>query len=79
MQLQHVATLVPGVPRADENVGQKLLIIFLFTIPTTLLLIALSGYWLATRAMHTVRLIMRTAQQIGKTNLGQRLQVLGAR
>ncbi len=77
VQRQHVATLVLGIPRADENAGQKLLIIFLFTIPTTLLLIALGGYWLATRAMRPVRLITHTAQQIGETNLSERLQVPG--
>jgi signal transduction histidine kinase len=77
VQRQHVATLVLGVLRVDERVGQKLLAIFLFAIPTTLLLVALGGYWLATRAMRPVRLITRTAQQIGETNLGQRLQVAG--
>jgi signal transduction histidine kinase len=77
VQGQHAATLVLGILRADEQVGGNLLFTFAVTIPMTLLLIALGGYWLATRAMRPVRLITRTAQQIGETNLSRRLQVPG--
>jgi signal transduction histidine kinase len=77
VQGQHAATLVLGILRADEQVGGNLRFTFAVTIPITLLLIALGGYWLATRAMRPVRLITRTAQQIGETNLCQRLQVPG--
>ncbi|MDQ2716510.1 MAG: ATP-binding protein [Chloroflexota bacterium] len=40
-----------------------------------LLVVTVSGYWLATKAMRPVRLMMKTARHIGQTNLSHRLQV----
>jgi len=43
--------------------------------PLTLLVAAVGGYWLASRAMRPVRAITRTAQQIGETDLDRRLNL----
>ncbi|WIG61187.1 MAG: Two-component system sensor histidine kinase [Ktedonobacterales bacterium] len=43
--------------------------------PITLLIAALGGYWLASRAMRPVRLITRTAREIGETDLSRRLHL----
>jgi signal transduction histidine kinase len=40
-----------------------------------LLFTAASGYWLASRAMRPVRLITRTAQEIGRTDLSRRFHL----
>src|SRR5207245_9369256 len=40
-----------------------------------LLFITGGGYWLAIRAMRTVRLITRTAQEIGRTDLSRRFHL----
>lgn len=77
VQRQHVATLVVGIPNPYAIEGDRLLIILLIAVPATLLVMAGGGYWLAATAMRPVRLLTRTAQQIGATNLHQRLQVSG--
>lgn len=72
---QHAAILVVGKPAQDEKAVSALLPGLLIAGPLTLLVAALGGYWLATRAMHPVRLITRTAREIGETDLGRRLNV----
>jgi signal transduction histidine kinase len=43
--------------------------------PLTLLVAAVGGYWLATHAMRPVRLITRTAREIGERDLDRRLNL----
>src|SRR5258707_1078632 len=42
-----------------------------------LLVVAISGYWLAAHAMRPVRLMTQTAERIGQANLNERLQIKG--
>ena len=73
---QKVGTLV-GIQRSNnnqailENLARSLLLIGL----AVLLVMTIGGYWLATRAMRPVRLITRTAQEIGQTDLSRRLHL----
>ncbi len=43
-----------------------------------LLVVAISGYWLAAHAMRPVRLMTQTAERIGQANLNERLQIKGS-
>lgn len=43
--------------------------------PLTLIVAAVGGYWLATRAMRPVRLLTRTAREIGERDLDRRLNL----
>jgi signal transduction histidine kinase len=72
---RHTAILVVGRPAQDGRSVSTLLPGLLIAGPLTLLVAALGGYWLATRAMHPVRLITRTAREIGETDLSRRLNV----
>lgn len=72
---QHAATLVVGQPAQDAKAFSTLVPGLLIAGPLTLLIAALGGYWLATRALRPVRLITRTAREIGETDLGRRLNV----
>lgn len=73
---QVVGLLVVG--RSSEAVAetlQNLLLILLLATPAALLLSAVGGYWLAGRTMQPVRVITRTARQIGETDLSRRLNL----
>ncbi len=70
-----VGTLILGRPREDETQLNRLLVTLLLATPATLLMTALGGYWLATRAMRPVRAITRAAREIGETELGRRLNL----
>lgn len=67
--------LVVGQPNEESQSLQTLTPGLLIAGPATLLLAALGGYWLATRAMRPVQLITRTARQIGETDLSRRLNL----
>ncbi|HEV8194018.1 MAG TPA: HAMP domain-containing sensor histidine kinase, partial [Ktedonobacterales bacterium] len=70
-----VAWLVVGQPNQQSEALQTLVPGLLLAGPATLLLAALGGYWLATRAMRPVQLITHTARQIGETDLSRRLNL----
>jgi signal transduction histidine kinase len=70
-----VATLLVGEPFDPNGALQALAPALLVAGPLTLLVAALGGYWLATRAMRPVRLITRTAHEIGETDLSRRLNL----
>ncbi len=70
-----VGTLILGRPREDETQLNRLLVTLLLATPATLLMTAIGGYWLATRAMRPVRAITRAAREIGETELGRRLNL----
>jgi signal transduction histidine kinase len=54
---------------------QSLVPALLIAGPLTLLVAAVGGYWLASRAMRPVRAITRTARTIGETDLHRRLHL----
>jgi signal transduction histidine kinase len=70
-----VATLLVAEPFDANGALQALAPALLVAGPLTLLVAALGGYWLATRAMRPVRLITRTAREIGETDLSRRLNL----
>jgi signal transduction histidine kinase len=70
-----VATLLVGEPFDSNGALQALAPALLVAGPLTLLVAAVGGYWLATRAMRPVRLITRTAREIGETDLSRRLNL----
>ena len=72
---QQAATLILGMPRDDEAQLQSLLLTLLLATPATLLLSAIGGYWLATRAMRPVRVITRAAGDISESDLHRRLNL----
>ncbi|HEX2911487.1 MAG TPA: ATP-binding protein [Chloroflexia bacterium] len=68
--------LILGSSREEQQTtARKLLLVLLITIPITLLISALGGYWLASRAMQPVRLISRTARQMGQNDLSKRFNL----
>jgi signal transduction histidine kinase len=68
------ATLVVGTPSDDGALSLATLVPgLLIAGPLTLVVAALGGYWLASRAMRPVRLITRAADEIGATDLSRRL------
>jgi signal transduction histidine kinase len=67
--------LVVAQPDEESQSLQALVPGLLIAGPATLLLAALGGYWLATRAMRPMQLITRTARQIGETDLSRRLNL----
>ena len=74
-QGKFVAWLIVGRP-AESDQSLSALVPGLFIAgPLTLLAAALGGYWLASRAMRPVRLITRTAREIGETDLHRRLML----
>ncbi len=72
---QTVGYLVLAMQQAKGNVLQSLLPGLLVAGPITLLVAAIGGYWLATRAMRPVRLLTRTARAIEETDLSRRLNL----
>jgi heavy metal sensor kinase len=74
---QPLGTLIVGVPRVDETQLRNLLWTLLLATPATLLLSAIGGYWLATRAMRPVRVITRAANEISESELDRRLNLRG--
>jgi signal transduction histidine kinase len=67
--------LVVGRPFNPYQPVQQLVPALLIGGPLTLLIAAAGGYWLATRAMRPVRLITRTAREIGERDLDRRLNL----
>jgi signal transduction histidine kinase len=69
------ATLVVGSQFDPGQTLRQLLPGLLIAGPLTLLLAAVGGYWLATRAMRPVRSITAAAREIGETDLHRRLRL----
>ncbi|HEV2460885.1 MAG TPA: ATP-binding protein [Ktedonobacterales bacterium] len=74
-QGRQVATLVIGEPSNPNASLQALLPGLLVAGPATLLVAAIGGYWLATRAMRPVRLITQAAREIEESDLSRRLNM----
>ncbi len=72
---QLVGTLVVAMPDPLNQTAQSVIPALLLAGPITLLVAALGGYWLASRALRPVRLITRAAQQISETDLSRRLRL----
>ncbi len=70
-----VGTLIVGAPNAVDQTTSHLAPALLIAAPVTLLVAALGGYWLASRALRPVRLITRAARQMSETDLSQRLDI----
>lgn len=68
-------TLIVGRPSQADAALRSLIPGLLLAGPLTLLIAALGGYWVASRAMRPVRLITRTAQSIEETDLSRRLRL----
>ncbi len=68
-------TLIVGVPDRAPAQLHRLLMTLLIAAPITLLIAAVGGFWLASRAMRPVQLIAGTARSIGATDLSQRLNL----
>jgi two-component system, OmpR family, sensor kinase len=69
--------LVVGQPDDTKEQLRQLALTLLLAAPATLLLAAVGGYWLASRALRPVRAIARTAQEIGASDLSRRLRLRG--
>src|SRR5437764_7422085 len=67
-----VATLLVGLQRPHSI---PLLVIWLFHGTLALLVAAIGGYWLAGKALRPVKMITRTANEIGATDLRRRLNL----
>jgi signal transduction histidine kinase len=67
--------LVVGQPTQSTRTVSALVPGLLIAGPLTLLVAALGGYWLATRALRPVRLITRAAEEIEETDLSRRLNL----
>jgi signal transduction histidine kinase len=72
---QHTELLVVGQPTQSTRTLSALKPGLLIAGPLTLLVAALGGYWLATRALRPVRLITRAAEDIEETDLSRRLNL----
>jgi signal transduction histidine kinase len=72
---QHTELLVVGQPTQSLRTLSALVPGLLIAGPLTLLVAALGGYWLATRALRPVRLITRAAEEIEETDLSRRLNL----
>ena len=70
-----VGWLIVGRPAESDQPLSALVPGLFIAGPLTLLVAALGGYWLASRAMRPVRLITRTAREIGETDLHRRLKL----
>ncbi len=70
-----VGTLVIGRVNGFDQAVQTVAPGLLLAGPLTLLIAALGGYWLASRAMSPIRKITRTAQALGASDLSQRLNL----
>lgn len=73
----HSYTAITGVPTHDvvETLDQFRTYLLMFA-PLLLLIAAGGGYWLSRRALAPVDALVRTAREIGGTNLNNRLQKL---
>ncbi|HEX6552305.1 MAG TPA: ATP-binding protein [Ktedonobacteraceae bacterium] len=71
-QNARVATLLVGLQRPHAI---PLLVIWLFHGTLALLVAAIGGYWLAGKALRPVKMITRTANEIGATDLRRRLHL----
>jgi signal transduction histidine kinase len=69
--------LLVGVPLDANNQLGRLLISLILGNMLTLGIALTGGFWLADRAMHPVRTITHTAQQISETDLHKRLHLPG--
>lgn len=70
------STILKMVPLSfASREAQRLGCQFLLLGLAILLVVALSGYWLAAHALHPVQMMTRTAERIGQTSLSDRLQV----
>jgi signal transduction histidine kinase len=72
---QRTDLLVVGQPTQSTRTLSRLVPGLLIAGPLTLLVAALGGYWLATRALRPVRLITRAAEEIEETDLSRRLKI----
>ncbi|MEO7000361.1 MAG: ATP-binding protein [Ktedonobacterales bacterium] len=72
---KQAGTLLVGEPEVSDQTRQSVAQGLLVAGPITLLVAAVGGYWLASRAMRPVRLITRAAQEIGATDLSRRLRL----
>lgn len=74
-QGRRVALLLIALPQQADRTLTALTPGLFLAGPLALLLAAVGGYWLATRAMRPVRLITRAAREIGETDLSRRLNI----
>jgi len=74
-QGKRVATLLIGRVNGFDQAVQTVAPALLLATPLTLLIAALGGYWLASRAMSPIRKITRTAQALSASDLSQRLNL----
>ncbi|MGH2486792.1 MAG: sensor histidine kinase, partial [Ktedonobacterales bacterium] len=72
---QNTGMLIVGQPSQATATLRNLVPGLLLAGPLTLLIAALGGYWVASRAMRPVRLITRAAQAIGENDLSRRLRL----
>jgi heavy metal sensor kinase len=73
----HVYTVEMGIPADDAVETLHLFRAYLLMFAPVLLMVAAGGgYWLSRRALSPVDALVRTARQVGGTNLGSRLQKL---
>ncbi|HEX6799671.1 MAG TPA: HAMP domain-containing sensor histidine kinase [Ktedonobacterales bacterium] len=72
---RQVAMLVVGQPTESTRTLSVLVPGLLIAGPLTLLVAALGGYWLATRALRPVRLIALAAEEIEESDLSRRLNL----
>lgn len=75
--LRKVGTLILGLPREDSPTLRNLAMNFIIIMPGILLVAALGGYWIASRAMRPVRAITQTARAISESDLSRRLNLRG--
>jgi signal transduction histidine kinase len=68
-------TIARMLPFLDQTHLQQRALQFVWLGLGILLFITIGGYWLASRAMRPVRLITRTAQEIGRTDLSRRFHL----
>jgi heavy metal sensor kinase len=71
------AMLIVGQPDDTQAQLRQLALTLLLAAPATLLIAAVGGYWLASRALRPVRAITRTAREIGVSDLSRRLRLRG--
>lgn len=72
-----VGILLVATPDVTKQAVDAGLSGLLLAGPIALLVAALGGYWLATRALRPVRLMTRAAQEMSETDLSRRLNLKG--
>lgn len=72
---QPVGNIIVSQPRDDAQILQRLLLNLALVIPAILFILAIGGYWVASKAMRPVHTIAQTARQIDKTDLSKRIQL----